>query len=589
MISEITTLDETFDIKKEFGENLYENSSKDFKQSKVETQLQSSNETNKTWSNNSTLEDSEEPITSEGYKTIDFESPAELVAFFDPFVNSGETILYNWQTETLEKFSSAKASGLHPYKFILCAANGSGKDAFIVAPFAIWHCLCKKRSLTIITSSSGVQLTAQTENYIRTLANRANLFYKELYGCEIFKINQRFIRCRLSGSEIRLFATDEEGKAEGYHPLEPGASFAIIINEAKSVSKEIYQALRRCTGFSYWIEVSTPGEPHGDFYKHFTYWPNKLRITFYDCPRHQSKEEFEAEKLELGESSYLFRSKWLALFTSVGGQVVITDEALSKCYERKSEIKWIGKDWPIRIGIDLSVGGDETVIQFVKGNKHIKQECFRITDATNVADRIEFELKEMSIPKNHEYIFLDDGGVGKGIIDILQRRGWINLNRVLNQSKARSKQGQFKNRGSEMWFKFSRLVQECIPILLDDEKLKTQLTSRHYKKSDGLGGITLLSKAQERAEGINSPDRADSLILAFCGVSLQDFLNAEETTKKVSNRKYLGKTVEEIENNYDNLDSVIKELKQKAAKGSLQVLLKLGERPKFDVPLIDQL
>jgi len=38
MISEITTLDETFDIKKEFGENLYENYSKDFKQSKVETQ-----------------------------------------------------------------------------------------------------------------------------------------------------------------------------------------------------------------------------------------------------------------------------------------------------------------------------------------------------------------------------------------------------------------------------------------------------------------------------------------------------------------------------------------------------------------------
>jgi len=587
MISEITTLDETFDIKKEFGKNLYENSSKNSTQSKLETQLQPSNEISKAWNKTASLEDEEQPITSEGYKTIDFESPAELVAFFDPFVNSGETILYNWQTETLEKFSSAKASGLHPYKFILCAANGSGKDAFIVAPFAIWHCLCKKRSLTIITSSSGVQLTAQTENYIRTLANRANLFYKELYGCEIFKINQRFIRCRLSGSEIRLFATDEEGKAEGYHPLEPGASFAIIINEAKSVSKEIYQALRRCTGFSYWIEVSTPGEPHGDFYKHFTYWPNKLRITFYDCPRHQSKEEFEAEKLELGESSYLFRSKWLALFTSVGGQVVITDEALSKCLSN-NQIKPLCQDWPIRIGIDLSLGGDEAVIQFVRGNIQIKQSPFRITDAIAVADRVEFELTEMKISKDHGYIFADDGGVGRAIIDILVNRGW-NIKRVLNQSRARRKQGQFRNRGAELWFKFSRLVQESILILLPDEKLHTQLTNRHYKKADGLGGITLMSKAEEKAEGRASPDRADALVLAFTDVNYTDFVNAAETHRKKSNRVYLGKSPEEIENNYDNLDSVIKELKQKAAKGSLQVLLKLGERPKFNVPLIDQL
>ena len=191
-------------------------------------------------------DDLDGPITDEGYATLDFKSPAEVVAFFDPNVNEGTVNLHEWQVNLSEQLATAPASSLHPHKFILCAANGSGKDCFIVAPFAIWLAITKRRSLCIITSSSGVQLSAQTENYIRTLANRVNTFYQKVYGCDIFKVNQRYIKCRLTGSEIRLFATDEEGKAEGYHPLEPNAAMAIIINEAKSVAKEIYQALWRC-------------------------------------------------------------------------------------------------------------------------------------------------------------------------------------------------------------------------------------------------------------------------------------------------------------------------------------------------------
>src|SRR5205814_198121 len=139
------------------------------------------------------IEDFDGPITDEGYQTLDFQSPAEVAAFFDPNINEGLITLHKWQVEDLELLAKAKVSSIHPYKYILCAANGSGKDAFIVAPFAVWLALTKSRSLCIITSSSGVQLSAQTENYIKTLAHRVNTFYQKIYGCDIFKINQRFI------------------------------------------------------------------------------------------------------------------------------------------------------------------------------------------------------------------------------------------------------------------------------------------------------------------------------------------------------------------------------------------------------------
>src|SRR6266404_7545881 len=149
----------------------------------------------------------------------------------------------------------------------------------------------------------GVQLTSQTENHIRTICQSVN----EFHGVEIFRIRQRFIYCRLSGSEIRLFATDEAGRAEGYHPLEPNSEMTIIVNEAKSVTEEIHAALARCTGFNYWFEISSAGEMTGSFYYAWCNFEHKRKVTAYDC-LHIPEKEIEDAKRKFGEHSALFRS-----------------------------------------------------------------------------------------------------------------------------------------------------------------------------------------------------------------------------------------------------------------------------------------
>lgn len=176
----------------------------------------------------------ETPSPTGKFQTLEFASSVQLISFFDKNINEGVVTLHPWQRETSSNICAAKPTSKKPFKFALCACNGSGKDAFVIAPFAIWFCCTKIKSRCIITSSSGVQLSSQTENYIRELAIKLNEYFTQEYGGPIFRINQRFIKCLLSGSEIRLFATDEEGKAEGYHPIEPNAEFCIIVNEAKA-------------------------------------------------------------------------------------------------------------------------------------------------------------------------------------------------------------------------------------------------------------------------------------------------------------------------------------------------------------------
>jgi phage terminase large subunit len=511
-----------------------------------------------------------EEVPDGGYKVpLEFPNPAVLICFFDPELRDNLVSLHPWQLTTHEELSNAKPTQHNPYKFCLVAANGSGKDKYVVAPFAIWFCLCKIRSRCIITSSSGVQLTAQTETYIRDLADRVNNYF----GTEVFRIRQRYIRCKLTGSEIRLFATDEKGKAEGYHPFDARSEMAIIVNEGKSVSEDIHGALRRCTGYNYWLEVSTPGEPTGFFYRAATSWEHMRRVTSYDCP-HLSIADREEDKKELGEHSALFRSKHLALFTSIGGDVIITVDLVDGLVKFPPAVEY--QDWPVRVGGDLAAGGDENSLVFTRGNKFLKEVSFRETDTTITADRIEAILISEKIAKDSEHLYFDDGGVGHAIIDMLVRRGW-NIKRIINQSASTNKQ-MYGNKGAQNWYRVKRILEEKLFVLTGmSDKLINQLTTRRFKQTAGSGRIFLESKKEAKADGRPSPDRADAFILSLTGLTIDDFLKEskesepkERPARKLTTEQELKSYFDE-EVTYKNLNKT-EEPKQKRIYGSLATL-----------------
>lgn len=509
------------------------------------------------------FEEETQPLREEGWQTLNFESPAQLASLFITPLRDGRITLYPWQVSISDKLaeSNKTVTTAKPFKMPICAANGSGKDYLVIAPFIVWMSLVNTRCLSIITSSSGVQLTAQTENYIRGLC----LLINEYFGEQIFRVRQRYIKCNLTGSEIRMFATDEAGKAEGYHPLEPGAKMVICVNEAKSVDEDIYTALRRCTGYTHWLDVSSPGEPKGSFYQHCIHWPNFVRVTSYDCPNHLAESDREDDRRELGEHSPLYRSKHLALFTSYGGTVVIPEEVVTKLLQNppQESVSLITS-----VGIDIAAGGDEDVVTFVN-SRFIKEVCFRETDTTIAADRIEHILVEHKISKNHDAIYADDGGIGHAVIDMLVRRGW-NIKRVLNQWAALRKK-QFGNRGAEMWYNAKRFYEERVFDLRGiSQKTKDQITTRHYRQSEVGGRIYLESKREAKANGRPSPDRADALILALSHFTLDDFIREHEKKEEKAKLKFtLGS--EELTQYYE--DEITYghggEQKQKQGKGNV--------------------
>jgi hypothetical protein len=489
------------------------------------------------------------PLKAEGYERLEFCPTAlRFLTFFSSDVKrlyaAGKS-LHKWQVETLEDISLGitrdyktgeelkrkVATSVDPYSYALCAANGSGKDNFVIAPLALWFVCTKIKAKVIITSSSAEQLNTQTEKYIRELANDVNQWALANFGQEILRVVQRRIVCHLTGSVINLFVTDEPAKAEGHHPLAADTEMLIIVNEAKSIRPDIYEALNRCTGYSHWIDVSSPGQPMGDFHFHFQHWENKRRVSYFDCPHH-APAKFEEDRIKYGEHSAYFRSKWLALFTFTGGKYVVSHQRIQELLQRQREgqIKPIFQDGPIRIGIDLSLSGngDETVISVWKGNTQLDQKSLHQQDATILAYQIS-EFLTRHVKKDHQYIFADDGGVGRAIIDILNRGGW-RIKRVLNNATTNNKK-QYKNKGAQLWYKFGRFIEAGILIFKDpnDAKLFTQIASRKYKDSTGGTDILQLeSKKDMISAGMDSPDRADAAVLAFTDVPLEQYLAGAE-------------------------------------------------------------
>ena len=434
---------------------------------------------------------------------IQFKDPYEMLTVIDDDILEGRISLHKWQREILEDYGKP-SSASKPYKAAVRAANGSGKDQFVIAPCALWTCMVSANAVSIVTTASGNQLDRQTDKYIKQLMNTIN----KMFGTQVWKMNYRHYTNLLNGSTIELFVTDEAGRAEGWHPVVPGGELAIFVSEAKSVPDEIFTALARCTGFTKRVDVSSPGPPSGHFYNMCTggNW-KQYHVTAFDCP-HLSEEYIAEIKDSYGETSALYKSMIMAEFGGMDEQVVINHQKLVDL--DKHEIEHLEEEYNVA-GLDLSAGGDEQVLVIRNGNKTLAVEAFNFRDTVALINHLEHLFRKYKLDHEQSIIYGDAGGLGKPILDQLKAQ-W-NVIYVLNQAKPYNNLA-YLNRGAELWFSVGKLIEYGEIMVPRESKLRKQLASRYFVVTPQ-NKLQLESKKQARSKGHVSPDRADAFVLAF--------------------------------------------------------------------------
>lgn len=468
-------------------------------------------------------------------KFIVFETPVELLVFYDPNFLNDIFKLYPWQVEILNRFS-----GNIPLEDMLrmavIAANGSGKSQFVLAPAICWMAVAFEESLSYVTSSSASQLDTQTERFIDYMAGKMNArHYNELGGKDIWKIIKRHKEFYPNKSFIDLFATDEPKKAEGKHPLVPNGEFAIFIDEGKSIDPEIYGAIDRCTGATRRLDVSSAGASHGHFYDVCTnpelgWWTRQ--VTYKDCP-HIKEHEFQQAVKKYGLNDPLVRSIFFSEFSSVDESIIMRRDTIEQCIRKFNKPIMFT---PRRAGIDLAGGGDETVMSIWEGNIMIFQEVSRFKDTDQgVQEIIHWQQKWKLEDKN---IYIEYDGFNKGIVDNLRGRG-KHYNKILSGGKAYNAD-RYSNRITELWFEFKRYVEEGLVKILNDSVLKTQLSNRYYRRQALTDKLILERKEEAKKKGHPSPDRADACVFAWAACPTIDQFEKTYLTEAILDNRIIG-------------------------------------------------
>ena len=138
-------------------------------------------------------------------------------------------------------------------------------------------------------------------------------------------------------------------------------------------------------------------------------------------------------------------------------------------------------------------------------------ESYARLDNVEVANRATFFIRQYKPAR----LFIDAGGVGGGVVDILNDRGFRRVVRPIMFGGKALADDRYHNRRAEMWDELRIwLSGEQRVQLPNDENLANELCAVN-KKYDSRGRLQLEEKEEIKKRLGKSPDMADALALTF--------------------------------------------------------------------------
>ena len=389
-------------------------------------------------------------------------------------------------------------------------------------------CLCSGRQVgksTVISIKAGeeavknpnqsIMIISAVERQAFLLFEKVHAYIYDNYKSMIKKGKDRPTKSQLkltNGSIIRCLPTGDSGYGiRGY------TIHALYADEAHFINEDVWAAVSpmlATTGGRINL-LSTPKGATGYFYERFH--DEKFKSIHVNAEEiaearkepqrtnmlnHQKDERERMTKLQ-------YQQEYLGLF--VGGiQRFIPDELINKLCTEKPGYKPKHDKFQ---GIDIArMGGDETVMTSMDriNKKNLIQFDIEIPDGQKLTDTARLIIhKDKAI--NHKKIYMDDGGLGVGVYDILfedsqTKRKIVALNnakRSIDIEPGKDKPRGKRLLGEDMAINFKILAENGKITLFDDPRIRQSLRSMQYDNSEGTlriyGSYSHIFEALKRA------------------------------------------------------------------------------------------
>jgi phage terminase large subunit len=409
------------------------------------------------------------------------------------------------------------------------SCHGIGKS-FLAAHVALWFLLTHPYSLVATTAPTFRQVKKILWQEIAKATAKAEAAKKHLGGKQL---KTEYIIA--PGWFAFGFSSDDATAAQGLH-----ARYVLLIyDEASGIPEETYEALEGALTSEHTrlLEIGNPTDPTTTFAKEFKLpGTSKFAISAFDTPNFTTfgitlddvingtwEQKINGQPLPMpwlitptwvadkvkrwGVNSPAFKARVMAEFPDLGDNTLISLAWLDKA--RQNEVEPEDNE-DIELSVDVArFGGDE----FVIGKKHGYH--FRVIEGVRGISTVDAENLIMRRKKDTKAkrVKIDGGGMGIGIYDHLKAHG---LKVVDMQAGGTAIENEEYVNARAEWFWNLRKDFEAGLFDIDehDDDLYGQLSSIRYAY-DSKGRIKIESKDDMKKRGLQSPDRADAMAMAY--------------------------------------------------------------------------
>ena len=403
-----------------------------------------------------------------------------------------------WQVEAL-----AEISGPSP-RLAVASGHGIGKTAWM-AWVVHWHLACTTDSATVVTANTGIQLETKTWNEVRLWHDRALDKDRFVWSpTKLYRVDKP--------TSFAAPVTWSERTSEGFAGTH-AAYVLYLFDEASAIPDEIWETSEGAmTGSNRgqpgrWAAFGNPTRPMGRFRDCWGRFRDRWKTMNVDSRDVSFSDKMQiAEWIEdYGEDSDFVRVRVKGLFPRTSSLQLFGSDVIENCTRYSC-----GSFSPIVWGVDVArSGNDDSCLVIRTGRAVATPDRWHALDAVQLSGRIAGLYQ--SVPTPPRAVFVDGGGVGAGVVDILKRTLPLGIVREVQFGGKADNERMYANKRAEMYFRLQAAMTSGL-LLPQDKKLLEELSWITQEPDPDRQGRALLTPKKLMP---CSPDAADALALTY--------------------------------------------------------------------------
>lgn len=423
-----------------------------------------------------------------------------------------------WQCDVLGDIGehlSNPATRCSPLRIAVASGHGIGKSA-LISMVLDWGMSTCPETRAVVTANTDGQLRTKTWPEVAKWARLSiNADWWALPATAMYERNHE--------KSWRADAIPwSENNTEAFAGLHnEGKRIILIFDEASKIADKVWEvaegALTDKNTEIIWLAFGNPTQNTGRFRECFGKYRHLWKTRKIDSRTVEGTNRAYLDELvaTYGEDSDIVKVRVRGEFPSQSVSQFISSATVQEAQERTLPFKDPGA--ALVLGVDIArFGDDQSVIRGRAGRdgRIIPPITWRGMDTVFSAGKV----AENIMRYQPDAVFIDGGGVGGGVVDILKSQG----HRVIevNFGSAASDAKKYANKRAEMW----GLMRDWIGTGVIDSmsELGDDLIGIEYG-FDKDGRILLEKKEDMKKRGLASPDHGDALALTFAAnVSRKD-------------------------------------------------------------------